>query len=214
MTTKMEVASGIARIVADIMGITSAEVFLHHDLRSDLGADDLDIVEISVTIEEEYSVRFSDEVLDAIKDLTVEQLVRIVLENRPDITEEDSPKRRRTIWESAADFLAVSLMGWRFAPSPVRPGGRVLFNILGAEVCSENDWVPHERPEQAMSLLSEMVAKGWSASVTKTAAGFRVALAMNGTEAKAADGKLEPAVVLSAALALGFSEKGGRDGLH
>ena len=69
----MMVFEKLQKIVAEELGVDSAEVTLEADINDDLGADSLDAVELIMAIEDEFEIKVSDEVAQSLK--TVQQIV-------------------------------------------------------------------------------------------------------------------------------------------
>lgn len=53
-------------VIVNILGVNGHEITPEADLRKDLGADSLDIVEISMELESEFSIKIPDEHLELI----------------------------------------------------------------------------------------------------------------------------------------------------
>ncbi len=68
----------IKEILSSQLEIKEDEIELKSKLYDDLGADRLDMIDIAMTIEDEYSTELPDEALDVIK--TVEDLVEYIEE--------------------------------------------------------------------------------------------------------------------------------------
>ena len=69
----------IKEILADQLEINGDDIDLTSDLYDDLSADKLDMVDIAMTIEDEYSIEVTDEALEEMK--RVEDLVYFVESN-------------------------------------------------------------------------------------------------------------------------------------
>jgi len=69
----------VIRILSDQLGIDEAQITKDTDIMETLGADSLDIVEMIMTIEEEFGVTISDEVVSGFK--TVGDVVAYLEEN-------------------------------------------------------------------------------------------------------------------------------------
>lgn len=63
----------VKEIIADTMGIPEDEIHLDSDLVDDLGADSIDAVELSISIEEEFDLDIDDDTITRFK--TVEDIV-------------------------------------------------------------------------------------------------------------------------------------------
>lgn len=55
--TRQELESKIVEIVADKLGINSNEITMEADFRKDLSADSLDVSELIMNLENEFSIR-------------------------------------------------------------------------------------------------------------------------------------------------------------
>ncbi len=56
----------VQEILVDQLGVQPNQITAEADIRADLGADSLDIVEIGMTVEETFNVSFPDEAMDRI----------------------------------------------------------------------------------------------------------------------------------------------------
>ena len=63
-------------IIVEELGVEKSEVTLAADINDDLGADSLDAVELVMAIEDEFSIKVSDEVAQEFK--TVQQIVDFI----------------------------------------------------------------------------------------------------------------------------------------
>ncbi len=63
----MTVEERIRKIIVDELGVEPSEVTANANLELDLGADSLDIVELTMCIEEEFEIEISDEAMDSIR---------------------------------------------------------------------------------------------------------------------------------------------------
>ena len=68
----------IRSIVASKLGITEDEITPDKNLTNDLGADSLDVVELSMELEREFNLKFED--TDTEKIQTVEDLYQLIEE--------------------------------------------------------------------------------------------------------------------------------------
>ena len=68
----------IRSIVASKLGITEDEITPDKNLTNDLGADSLDVVELSMELEREFNLKFED--TDTEKIQTVEDLCKLIEE--------------------------------------------------------------------------------------------------------------------------------------
>ena len=57
----------IAKVLAEQLGIDQSKITANSKIVEDLGADSLDVVELLVSLDEEYNVKVSDEEASAIK---------------------------------------------------------------------------------------------------------------------------------------------------
>lgn len=72
----MSMEDKVRQIIAEKLGVELSEVVLEASFVDDLGADSLDLVELVMTMEEEFDVDISDE--DAEKLVTVQDAVNFV----------------------------------------------------------------------------------------------------------------------------------------
>ncbi|MCD6254297.1 MAG: acyl carrier protein [Thermotogae bacterium] len=72
--SKEEIFEKVRTLVAEKLGVDEDEVELESSLEEDLGADSLDLVDLTMAIEDEFGVRVEDEELEKIK--TVEDIVK------------------------------------------------------------------------------------------------------------------------------------------
>jgi acyl carrier protein len=77
---KMSVFETVRRIIAEQLGIDEDEITLESSLVDDLGADSLDVVELIMALEEEFSLEIPDE--EAEKVSTVGQIVDYINQNK------------------------------------------------------------------------------------------------------------------------------------
>lgn len=66
----------IKEILADNLGVEESEINLNSNLIEDLGADSLDIVELSMAVEDEFGVKIEDEDFEKIN--TVEDIIKYI----------------------------------------------------------------------------------------------------------------------------------------
>ncbi|HCZ05674.1 MAG TPA: acyl carrier protein [Thermotogae bacterium] len=71
--SREEIFEKVRTLVAEKLGVDEDEVELTSSLEEDLGADSLDLVDLTMAIEDEFGVRVEDEELEKIK--TVEDIV-------------------------------------------------------------------------------------------------------------------------------------------
>ncbi len=69
----------VIEIIVEQLGVSEEEVTLEASFIDDLGADSLDLVELIMAMEEEFSLEISDE--DAEKILTVQDVVNYITEH-------------------------------------------------------------------------------------------------------------------------------------
>jgi acyl carrier protein len=72
----MSVEDKIKQIIAEKLGVELSEVIPEASFVDDLGADSLDLVELVMTMEEEFDIDISDE--DAEKLVTVQDAINFV----------------------------------------------------------------------------------------------------------------------------------------
>jgi acyl carrier protein len=72
-----EVTSKVKKVIADQLGLKENEVKPEASFLNDLGADSLDIVEMVMTLEEEFNTEISDEEAEKIQ--TVQEAIDYVL---------------------------------------------------------------------------------------------------------------------------------------
>jgi acyl carrier protein len=72
----MSVVDKVKKIVADKLGVDMAEIVPNASFVEDLGADSLDLVELIMSMEEEFDIEISDE--DAEKIVTVKDAIEYV----------------------------------------------------------------------------------------------------------------------------------------
>lgn len=65
-------------IIVDQLAVDESEVTLDTNIRESLGADSLDLVDLAMTIEDEFEVEITDEAIESIK--TVGDLVEYLKE--------------------------------------------------------------------------------------------------------------------------------------
>lgn len=77
---KMGVFENVKKIIAEQLGLEESEISLDSSLVDDLGADSLDVVELIMALEEEFSLEIPDD--DAEKITTVGQIVNYINKNK------------------------------------------------------------------------------------------------------------------------------------
>jgi acyl carrier protein len=76
MAQTNDVADRVRKVIADHLGVEVEMVVDTADLRNDLGADSLDIVELVMAAEEEFGIEIPDDDMD--EAWTVADLIKIV----------------------------------------------------------------------------------------------------------------------------------------
>ncbi|WP_295217514.1 acyl carrier protein [Ruminococcus sp.] len=77
---KEEIFEKLKDLVVDQLGVDEDEVTAEANIQDDLGADSLDVVDLVMSVEEEFGVKIADEELEGIK--TVGDIVDYVEENK------------------------------------------------------------------------------------------------------------------------------------
>lgn len=75
---KEEIFDKLKELVVDQLGVEEDEVTMEATMQDDLGADSLDLVELVMSVEEEFGVKVADEDLENIK--TVGDIVNYIEE--------------------------------------------------------------------------------------------------------------------------------------
>lgn len=75
---KEEIFDKLKELVVDQLGIEEDEVTMEATMQDDLGADSLDLVDLVMSVEEEFGVKVADEDLENIK--TVGDIVNYIEE--------------------------------------------------------------------------------------------------------------------------------------
>jgi len=70
----------VKEILADQLGVEISKINLDTDVATDLGADSLDLVEVLMSLEDEFGVSIPDEKIAEIK--TVKQIVEFIEKNK------------------------------------------------------------------------------------------------------------------------------------
>ena len=78
--SEQEILEKVKELVASQLGKSEDEVTPESSFIEDLGADSLDLVELIMSMEDEYSLEISDE--DAEKIVTVKDAVKFITENK------------------------------------------------------------------------------------------------------------------------------------
>lgn len=76
----MNLEDKVRKIIADTLSKTEAEIKLESSLTEDLGADSLEIVELAMAMEEEFSIEIPDEDIEKIS--TVKDIIDYINEHR------------------------------------------------------------------------------------------------------------------------------------
>ena len=66
----------VAELVAEQLGISKDSVKMESKILEDLGADSLDVIEMLMTLEEEYGISIPDEKISQIK--TIGEIVALI----------------------------------------------------------------------------------------------------------------------------------------
>lgn len=75
---KEEIFDKLKELVADQLGVEEDEVTMEATMQDDLGADSLDLVDLVMSVEEEFGVKVADEDLENIK--TIGDIVNYIEE--------------------------------------------------------------------------------------------------------------------------------------
>ena len=73
---KEEIFDKLKELVVDQLGVEEDEVTMEASMKDDLGADSLDLVDLVMSVEEEFGVKVADEDLENIK--TVGDIVNYI----------------------------------------------------------------------------------------------------------------------------------------
>ena len=76
MTEVSMVFEKVADLVAEQLGIDKAKITENANIIEDLGADSLDVIEMLMTLEDEFGITIPDEKINQIK--TVGQIVELI----------------------------------------------------------------------------------------------------------------------------------------
>lgn len=66
----------VCELVAEQLGIDKKTITLDSNILEDLGADSLDVIEMLMTLEEEYGITIPDDKISSVK--TVGQIVELI----------------------------------------------------------------------------------------------------------------------------------------
>lgn len=86
--SKEEILEKLKGLVVDQLGVEEEEVTLEATIQEDLGADSLDVVDLVMSVEEEFGVKISDDDMAELK--TVGDIVNYIDENAAEKTEEEA----------------------------------------------------------------------------------------------------------------------------
>ena len=78
--SEQEILEKVKEMVASQLGKSESEVILDASFIEDLGADSLDLVELIMSMEDEYGLEISDE--DAETIVTVKDAVKFIMEKK------------------------------------------------------------------------------------------------------------------------------------
>jgi len=78
--SEQEILEKVKEMVASQLGKSEGEITLEASFIEDLGADSLDLVELIMSMEDEYGLEISDE--DAETIVTVKDAVKFIVENK------------------------------------------------------------------------------------------------------------------------------------
>lgn len=70
MKTKEQILDSLKRIAVDVAGIDPEKMSVEGSLRSDLGLDSLDMIELVTALEDEVGVRLTDKEMSKIETVT------------------------------------------------------------------------------------------------------------------------------------------------
>ena len=70
------VHQGVKTIIGGLKNLSPKTISVKNDIRKDLAADDLDVVEIIMSVEEEFNVLISDK--EALEVVTVDDLLKLI----------------------------------------------------------------------------------------------------------------------------------------
>lgn len=66
----------VKKLVAEQLGISEAEIKPESHIIEDLGADSLDVIEMLMTLEEEYNITIPDDKINQVK--TIGEIVNLI----------------------------------------------------------------------------------------------------------------------------------------
>ena len=74
------VVEKVKELVAEQLGVSKESVTLESNIIEDLGADSLDVIEMLMTLEEEFGISIPDDKINQIK--TVGQIVELIEQSK------------------------------------------------------------------------------------------------------------------------------------
>lgn len=76
----MDTFERIRKFLAEQLGISEDEITMESDIKNDFDADSLDLVDMAMTLEDEFGVEVPDEAIETLR--TVGDVVAFVEENK------------------------------------------------------------------------------------------------------------------------------------
>ena len=71
-----ETFNKVADLLSEQLGISKSEISLDSDVIKDLGADSLDVVQLLMSLEEDFGITVSEEEASSLK--TVEDIIKLI----------------------------------------------------------------------------------------------------------------------------------------
>ena len=71
-----ETFNKVAELLSEQLGISKSEIALDSDVIKDLGADSLDVVQLLMSLEEDFGITVSEEEASNLK--TVEEIIKLI----------------------------------------------------------------------------------------------------------------------------------------
>lgn len=71
-----ETFNKVAELLSEQLGISKSEIALDSDIIKDLGADSLDVVQLLMSLEEDFGITVSEEEASNLK--TVEDIIKLI----------------------------------------------------------------------------------------------------------------------------------------
>lgn len=71
-----ETFNKVAKLLSEQLGISKSEIALDSDVIKDLGADSLDVVQLLMSLEEDFGITVSEEEASNLK--TVEDIIKLI----------------------------------------------------------------------------------------------------------------------------------------